>query len=303
MSRRFPFLPEGEAEFPSFFHALFSNETRVSNLPSTSYRERGGGEGEPPNASRLCAVGRVGWREAPRRWENFPHPSSLLPHPSGATASRYSGGRPRVPVTFFLAKGILPLSGREAMEYQLSVDRYDLLEGLEKFKTRRRKFRSTEKALFGFDGRFFSIEALDVVVVAKADGVWPGIASAGASFVVALAQVPPVGDPVDPVRIACKDQHLRFGSLTIGCEWQPVSHTLLKLPAAPDWIEALSLKYCGTRAHILAGGYNFDIEKAERKLGKLVARVTKLLAPLGVTEQDLRLVVEDRLAKRFARSR
>jgi len=183
------------------------------------------------------------------------------------------------------------------MEYQLSVDRYDLLEGLKKFRTRRRKFRSTERALIGFDGRFLSIEALDVVVVAKAEGVWPGVASAGVSLVVALAHSPPVGEPV---RVTYVDQHLRIGTLTVGCDWQPTSHTLLRLQAAPDWIEALSLKYRGTRAQILARGYQVDIEKAERKLNRLVTRAYNLLAPLGVTQHDLRALIDDRLAKRYA---
>jgi hypothetical protein len=184
------------------------------------------------------------------------------------------------------------------MEYQLQVDRYHLLDGLQKFRTRRRRFRASEKALFAFDGRFLSIEALDVVVVAQANGVWPGVASVGVQFVVALARVPPTGEGT--IEIACRDNHLKVGSLTVGCEWQPVSHSLLKLPAAPDWIEALSLKYRGTRGQILAGGHNFSIERAERKLHKVVARAAKLLAPLGVTQQDLRVLVDDRLAKRYA---
>lgn len=63
------------------------------------------------------------------------------------------------------------------MEYQLTVDRYDLLQGLKQFKTRR-KIRPTRKRAIGFDGRFFSIEALDRVVVSKGDGIWPGLPSA-----------------------------------------------------------------------------------------------------------------------------
>lgn len=182
------------------------------------------------------------------------------------------------------------------MEYQLTVDRYDLSEGLKHFEIRR-KVRPSQKAILGFDGRFFSMEALDRVIVAKAEGTWPGIAYVSATFVVALARVPLA---VDSVVVTCDGERLRLGPLTVSCTWQPVSHTLLKLPAAPDWVEALSLKYRARRSQILTDGYEFDIENAERKLTKLIIRVAKPLAPLGVTEQDIRSLIEGRLAERYA---
>ena len=56
------------------------------------------------------------------------------------------------------------------MDYQLRVDRYDLVEGLKYFKIRRR-IKATEKAVLAFDGRYFSIEAFERTVTAKAEGV------------------------------------------------------------------------------------------------------------------------------------
>ena len=68
-------------------------------------------------------------------------------------------------------------------------------------------------------------------------------------------------------------------------------------PFLRRFFEALSLKYPATRAQILAGDNKLAIEEAERKLDKLVAKASKLLEPLGVTQQELRLLVRDRLAK------
>lgn len=148
------------------------------------------------------------------------------------------------------------------MQYELRVNQNDLLEGLKRFAPRNsRELRKLQKtlakvrgkpmALLGFDGKFFSIEALDRVIAAKAEGKWPGLACVSANLVVALATAPPAGDPVI---VTCDKEHLRFASLTVGCTWQSVAHTLLQLPAAPDWVEALSLKYRSTRAQILLGG-------------------------------------------------
>jgi hypothetical protein len=196
------------------------------------------------------------------------------------------------------------------MQYELRVNQNDLLEGLNRFEPRNsRELRKLQKVLgkirgkpmaeLAFDGKFFSIEALDRVAVVKAEGEWPGIATVSASVVVAFATAPPPAG--DPVIVTCDGEHLRFGSLTVGCTWQSVAHTLLQLPAAPDWIEALSLKYRSTRAQILAGGYERDIQKAERKLDKLIKKVVESLSPLGISEQDIQLLVERRLTERYAK--
>jgi hypothetical protein len=196
------------------------------------------------------------------------------------------------------------------MQYELRVDRFDLLEGLKRIaprnSTEARRYqklfdnkRGKPKADLAFDGKFLSIEALDNVIVAKAEGVWAGFATVNASLVVALASAPPAGEPVV---LACDGEHLRFGPLTVGCTWQSVAHTLLDLPATPDWIEALSFKYRTTRARIIKGGFQSQIQEAEHNLDKLIRRVAKSLAPLGVSDQDIRTLVESRLAERFTRA-
>lgn len=181
------------------------------------------------------------------------------------------------------------------MEYELSVDLNDLREGLKKF-TARQKIRPSDKAILGFDGRFFSIEALDVIIVAKAKGVWPGIARIGASVMIALAKVPPASGPVVVQIIG---DRLKLGPLTVNCEWQPVSHTLLDLPSAPDWIETLSLKYRAPRSQIISKGWDKDIARAERKLTSLITKVGKSLTTFGVTEKDIRDLIERRMAERY----
>lgn len=183
------------------------------------------------------------------------------------------------------------------MEYELNLDFVDVAEGMKKFEIPR-KIRRSEKAMLAFDGRFCSIEAFNVVIVAKATGIWPGIARFSASAIAALAKFPPRSDPFI-VRIT--GNQLRLGPLNVGCEWQPVSHTLMELPAAPDWIEALSLKYRASRAQILSAGLSKEIAQAERKVEILIGKVGKSLAPLGVTESDIRALVENRLAERYAK--
>lgn len=182
------------------------------------------------------------------------------------------------------------------MTYQLSVNGDDLRNGLGHFKTRR-KIKPSERAILAFDGSYLSIEALDKVLVAGADGVWPGIAYVTANMVVAFASAPPTDERIV---LGCDGKRVRFGSLTVGCEWQPVSRELMRATAIPDWVEALSLKYRAHRSVMITGRNKAAVAEAESKLTKLLELVSKKLAPVGVTAEDLRQLVEKRLAERYA---
>jgi len=181
------------------------------------------------------------------------------------------------------------------MEYELLVDGNHLREGLRIFKLRR-KLRATDKATVAYADGFVIINALDRGFVARAAGLWPGIAQAGASMVMALARVPPIGDEI---RVRFAEGKLRIGSVGVAAQWMPASSALLDVPAAPDWAGALSLKFRVPPPEAVARGYTSQIAEAERKLGLLLARVTRLLSPLGVTEDDLRTLVERRISERW----
>ncbi|MDB5924204.1 MAG: hypothetical protein JWN13_3140 [Betaproteobacteria bacterium] len=180
------------------------------------------------------------------------------------------------------------------MAYGLAVDRRELVNGLRRFI--RAEVWPSQKAVISFDGRFFSIKAANRVIVAHANGTWPGVAYVRSNAIVAMALAPPEGEPV---KISCDGKRLRFGSFTVMCAWQPVSVTLLSLPGAPDWLEALSREYRACRAqNCLDGSSDPRVVKSEQQLARLVSRAAKPLAALGITENDIRSLIEKRLAQR-----
>ena len=128
-------------------------------------------------------------------------------------------------------------------QYELTVDLTDFLEGLMRLP-KRGKVKPSAKALLGFDGKFFSIEALDTVSVRKASGLWPGVATISASTIVALAKVPP---NMNPFKVRFEDGRVRIGTMSVGGEWTPVSAAVIGTAAAQDWIGSLSLKYRAQR--------------------------------------------------------
>jgi hypothetical protein len=76
----------------------------------------------------------------------------------------------------------------------------------------------------------------------------------------------------------------------------------MRFPAALDWIGALARRYCLPPGRIATEGLTKEVEDAERKLLGLVVRVAKSLAPLGVTADDVRELVERRLQERSVAS-
>jgi hypothetical protein len=77
----------------------------------------------------------------------------------------------------------------------------------------------------------------------------------------------------DPLVVHCDGARVWIGSMKIDCQWQPVSQSLMKIPAARDWIAALALRYFLPPGRIATEGLTKEVENTERKLARLVARV------------------------------
>ena len=73
---------------------------------------------------------------------------------------------------------------------ELKFDRGHVLQGLAAMRLPRR-VRPAERAILGFDGSYFTVEAFDQMFVAKATGTWPGNAHVGATLIGAMKQAPP----------------------------------------------------------------------------------------------------------------
>ena len=183
------------------------------------------------------------------------------------------------------------------MDYRLSVDRRHVLQGLKLRKKTVRKVQRTDGAILSFDGSFLAVEGNHATFVADAIGAWPGNAIVPATLVDALAAAPPEDDPIT---VSCDGVYLRFGPLKLACKSQPVSAIVLERAPQPEWIEALALKYALPRARINAEGRGSEVDAAERKLRKLVRRIAKSLGPMGVSLADVEMLVERRLAERYA---
>lgn len=179
----------------------------------------------------------------------------------------------------------------------LSVDGPQLRYQLSVIARRLRRLKPLERAQFGFDGVSLTIEARDTVCFVQAVGTWTGTARAPASLVAALAVSPPVGDRVE---LTCAEGVIRCGPIKVAATWLPISTTLCRMPPADDWLRGITLRHAKSRGELLREGLTDEVAAAERKLEQLADRAAKSLAATGVTRDDVRQLIERRLAERFA---
>src|SRR5436309_2527983 len=149
------------------------------------------------------------------------------------------------------------------MDYRLAVDRRHVVLALRLFERRLRRLKGHERAILGFDGSYFTIEARDTTAIAQAVGAWPGNANVSASLLVALCAMPPAEDPII---VTCDGERVQFGPVKLSCRWQPVSDQLRELPPAADWVRGLMLSYTRSRGMLVQQGLVKEVEASQRKL-------------------------------------
>lgn len=154
------------------------------------------------------------------------------------------------------------------------------------------------RALLAFDGTFLSIESGDVTAVMRASGEWHGQAMFSAEILRAVATVPPAQNPVP---IAYADGHLLVSGMTIPCRWRPISQALIEDLENPSLVDLLALERTLSRIELKGSALGRRIAGAVREAGQRIARAAAQLAELEVTADEIRCLVEARIAGRIMR--
>lgn len=152
--------------------------------------------------------------------------------------------------------------------------------------------------LLAYEAGFLSIEAGEVTAVMHADGEWHGRASFSPEILRALATVPPAQDPI---HFAYADGHLMIGSMSIPCQWNIVSQAFIRDVADPGMLDWLALDRTVARLEVRGTGMGEQIRRAREKAERRIRNAATQLAELEVTEEDIRALVEARVAARIRR--
>lgn len=182
------------------------------------------------------------------------------------------------------------------MKNELRIALPDFKLVMKRFRAYRR-MKHPPSALFAFSNEMLSVEVGEDLAVVRAEGEWHGHAWISAHYLGVLHLAPPKEDPV-VIRYA--DGKLRISTLILGCEWETVSAQMIERVSDPDLIDLLALDRTVSRSEIHGTDLGKRISQARRTVGGSVTRAAKLLEKVGISEDELWALVEDRIQARIS---
>lgn len=175
--------------------------------------------------------------------------------------------------------------------YQLTVLAGDLRQVLQQLKIRKTTAARTVATL-SFKDQYGCLEYANARHVFHATGDWPGEARFSASAVYALKHYPPTGPEL---LIQCDGGTISIGSMRVGADWFHATAEAPNIPLDADWVTVLIMT---SKAPHLRRSDPYPVSAAEFELSRRIARAADELSPLGITQSDLRALVEVRLIER-----
>lgn len=150
--------------------------------------------------------------------------------------------------------------------------------------------------LMSYEGGFLSIESGGSTAVMRAEGEWHGRATFRPEILQALAHVPPT---MNPIPISYAENHVLIGSLTIPCLWELQGSSMIYELENPSLLDLVVLERFIPRAELHATERGKQIKSAVRTMERRVANAQKSLLDFGVTEADLKGLVEQKIECRI----
>ena len=159
------------------------------------------------------------------------------------------------------------------------------------------KAKDPGEARLAFDGVFFTIQVQGVVVKAKAEGSWRGLALVQASWLRALAKAP---FSSSAVVLKYEDGRLFANTFSVAAKWIDVATPAINVPLNAPLSEILLLPRLYTIQQIVASGFRAKLLAAEQESIDRIRKAAKHLKALGVDEKTLAAWIEMRLNQEAA---
>ena len=174
----------------------------------------------------------------------------------------------------------------------LQVGRAEFKKACKVFTLKRLELK---RAHLKFESGLLSINSGAHTAVMRAAGTWHGHASFSGNILRAIATAPPLGDPIV---IGYADGHLLVGTMTVTCDWS------LAEPLPPVDADALVLLDLLALARVPTNepkGSDLPkrIRAAVRTSESRIRSAAAQLVELGVTEAEVRLLVEQSVQRRI----
>lgn len=175
----------------------------------------------------------------------------------------------------------------------IQVSLHDFKHAMKPFTAKRRKLG---RVLLAFERGLLTIESGEASTVMRAEGEWHGRAYFSPEVLRAIALYPPA---TDPVVISYADGHVILATMTIPCDWVNVAHELAKSIADPDMLDLLAMGRTMPRSEVIGTPLGKDITNAQRRAERRIHNAASELLELGVSEVELRALVEEKITSRM----
>ena len=173
------------------------------------------------------------------------------------------------------------------MPKDVTILRKDLLDAFRRLKLVKSPKKAPE-ALVSMEGDSLCFSVGGVAAYAAATGSWSGEVRIPGPFLLALARMPPPGDPIN---VVVRDGRFHFGSLSVSCVEQDSWQSEIALPLDPSIGQILRVALSHPAERVERAGLKKSVDDAWLRAAKLIDQASTTLAPLDITRQDLRDMV------------
>ena len=173
------------------------------------------------------------------------------------------------------------------MPKEVTIRRADLLVAFRRLRLVKSPKKAPD-ALVSMEGDSLCFSVGGVATYADARGSWSGEVRVPGPFLLALARMPPPGDPIV---VVVRDGRFHLGALSVSCveqdAWQ--SEIALPLDASIGQVLRVALRHSAERVE--KAGLRKSVDDAWQRVAKLIDQAASTLAPLDISKQDLRDMV------------
>jgi hypothetical protein len=148
------------------------------------------------------------------------------------------------------------------------------------------------RALLAYSGKFLSIESGNAKVVMNAEGSWHGRATFAPEILKALAEFPPVADPLV---FTYEDGFLRIGTMKISCHWEAESAVFIKNLQQPSLVDLLAMQATMPRVEVCSTEFGKKVVDARRIADRKIRNALIHLEELEITEEDLEYLIRKKI--------
>lgn len=170
------------------------------------------------------------------------------------------------------------------MANDVSIARADFLNAVKRLRLVRSP-KEIPEALISMEGQNLCFSVIGVATYAQAEGTWTGEVRISGAFLLAIAKMPPPGDPM---HIHVREGRCYFGPMSTTCVEQDGWKSEIELPLDPGLDEILRIAFRHSAEEIEKAGLRIRVEDAKARASKLVSKAAVILAPLGISRTDLR---------------